>query len=204
MNFEPAPVSGMPSYLHLLRGRNRGSQSATPRWWLAPNYEPISRDAEGLAWELRGPGVQCLTEADHFDAEGKRARSKKAGGPAQRWANTLTDRYEELANHDSSFGMLRNAMDLAVVAALVEKEQLLTLASVQLPQLLAEAPLVAYPAPTQVDSQVTFVERAGNWTVSVSGGVQFLPWQIADQVEQNDDLSQVRQQFESTTGRWYW
>ena len=36
----------------------------------------------------------------------------------------MTDKFSELADHDSSFGQLRNIMDLAVIGALIEKEQL--------------------------------------------------------------------------------
>lgn len=204
MNFQPAPIGDMPSFLHLLKANSRGSKSMMPRWWLAPNYEPMSRDAEGLAWELRGQGVQCMTEEDHFGADGKRVASKKAGNAAQRWAKNLTDRYSELAQHDSAFGMLRNAMDLAVVAALLEKEGLLELAGLQLPQLTAAAAIVEYPAPTQVDSKVSFVKQGRNWVVSASGGVQFLPWLVADKTEQNDDLGTVRQQLTDSSDRWYW
>ena len=41
-----------------------------PRWWLAPKYEPLRRDNDGLAWELRGQGVRCLTEQDFLDSDG--------------------------------------------------------------------------------------------------------------------------------------
>lgn len=204
INFEPAPIGDMPSFLHLMKANSRGSKSMMPRWWLAPNYEPMSRDAEGLAWELRGQGVQCMTEEDHFGADGKRVASKKAGSAAQRWAKNLTDRYSELAQHDSAFGMLRNAMDLAVVAALLEKEGLLNLAGLELPNMMQTAPVVEYHAPTQVDSKVSFVKQGRNWVVSASGGVQFLPWLVADKVEQNDDIATVRQQFSSADDRWYW
>jgi len=204
MNFEPAPIGDMPSFLHLMKANRRGTKSMMPRWWLAPNYQPMSRDAEGLAWELSGPGVQCLTEEDHFDADGKRVSSRQAGSAATRWAKTLTDRYSELAKHDSAFGKLRNAMDLAVVAALLEKESLLELVGLDMPQMLAEAPLAEYYAPKSVDSKVSFVKQGRNWVVSASGGVQFLPWQVADQVKQNDDLAKVRNQLSVVDGRWYW
>ncbi len=204
MGFEPAPVDNMPSVLHLMKSGSRASSSMMPRWWLAPNYEPMSRDAEGLAWELRGPGVQCLTEEDHFDAAGKRASSTKASGAAERWARTLTERYSELAKYDSAFGMLRNAMDLAVVAALLEKEQLFSLAGVDLPYILQSTPIAEYHAPTQVDSKVSFVKQGRNTVVSASGGVQFLPWLVADNVEQNDDIAKVREEISTGEGRWYW
>ena len=203
MNFQPAPVDNMPSFLHLMKA-SRAGKSMTPRWWLAPNYEPMSRDAEGLAWELRGPGVQCMTEEDHFDAEGKRAGSHKAGSAATRWANTLTERYTELAQHDSAFGMLRNVMDLSVVAALLEKEQLLSHVGIKLPQLMQLASTVRYSVPKHVDSKVSFVKQGRNWVVSVSGGVQFLPWLVADNTVQNDEVAKVRKQLRSSDERWYW
>lgn len=203
MNFEPAPIGNMPSFLHLMTS-NGGSKNMMPRWWLAPNYEPMARDADGLAWELRGPGVKCMTEEDHFDADGKRAGSSKAGSAATRWAKTLTDRYTELADHDSAFGKLRNVMDLAVVAALLEHHQLLSLASLELPQMMQQAPVAQYHAPTKVDSMVSFVKPGRNWVASVSGGVQFLPWLVADNTEQNDAIAKVREQVTVNDGQWYW
>ena len=100
--------------------------------------------------------------------------------------------------------MLRNAMDLAVVAALLEKEDLLGLAGISLPQITASAPVAEYHAPSRVDSKVSFVKQGRNWVVSASGGVQFLPWLVADKTEQNDELATVRQQFSTPDGRWYW
>jgi len=203
MNFEPAPIGGMPSFLHLMKSSG-GSKSRMPRWWLAPNYEPMSRDADGLAWELRGPGVKCMTEEDHFSADGKRAGSSQAGSAATRWAKTLTDRYTELADHDSAFGKLRNVMDLAVVAALLEHHQLLSLAQIDLPQIMQEASVAQYYAPTKVDSMVSFAKPGRNWVASVSGGVQFLPWLVADNTVQNDAIAKVREQISASEGRWYW
>ncbi len=204
MNFEPAPVDNMPSFLQLMQTSRRGVKSMMPRWWLASNYEPLSRDAEGLAWELRGPGVKCMTEEDHFGSDGRRESSTKASNAATRWAQTLTERYSELADHDSAFGQLRNVMDMAVVAALIEKEQLLSLAGLELPEIAEGALLTSYYAPKSVDSKVSFVKQGSNWIVSASGGVQFLPWLVADKTEQNEELGEVRQRVLPSEGRWYW
>ena len=83
MNFQAAPVDGMPSFLHLVDGNNT---NMTPRWWLAANYEPLARDAKGLTWQLRGQGVKCMTEEDYFDANGNKQHSGKASPAAERWA----------------------------------------------------------------------------------------------------------------------
>ncbi len=202
MNFEPAPVSNLPSFLHLIKG-SRGKSSTTPRWWMAPNYDPLARDAEGLAWELRGPGVKCLTEQDHFDASGKRQQSGKASKAAQRWAQLFTEQYSELADHDSTFGQLRNVMDLAVIAALIDKEQLMVRAGCELPTLMNEASPSVFHAPKQVASQVSFIERHGNFTISASGGVQMLPWQIADRIEEVSTVGNVRDGISPISDQWW-
>src|SRR5262249_18374441 len=44
MNFDSSPVKGMPSYLEMVAPNTRAVQ--TPRWWLAPKYEPLATDGE--------------------------------------------------------------------------------------------------------------------------------------------------------------
>ncbi len=201
MNFQPAPMDNLPSFLHLVSGSSKSSM--TPRWWLAANYEPLARDAAGLTWQLRGQGVQCMTEEDHFNAAGQRESSRKASGAAQRWAQMLTERYPELADHDSAFGQLRNVMDLAVVAALLEKEQLLATAGLELPQLLGNVQLAEFPTPRQVATKASFIKRRGSYTISASGGVQILPWQIANRTEEVSTVETVREEFSAISDRWW-
>ena len=197
MNFQTAPMDNMPSFLHLVK--NSSKTSMTPRWWLAASYEPLARDVAGLTWQLRGQGVQCMTEEDYFDASGQRQQSGKASRAAQQWAETLTERYSELADHDSAFGQLRNVMDLAVVAALLDKEQMLVTAGLDLPELLGEAQIVEYPVPAQVATKASFIKRRGNYTISASGGVQILPWHIADRTEEVSNLADVRKMVSTSS-----
>jgi len=203
MNFQPAPIDNMPSFLHLL-SQTRGNVSMTPRWWLAPNYEPLAQDADGLAWELRGQAVMCMTEEDHFNAAGERVRSVKASPAATQWAETLTEQFTELANHDSAFGQLRNAMDLAVVAALLDKQQLLQKAHLELPSLLHEQPIVEYHSPQWVASKASFVKRRGEYLISTSGGVQILPWKVVENIEQDESVAEVRNSIANPGNHWYW
>jgi len=203
MNFQQAPVDQMPSFMHLISSSRRATKNMTPRWWLATNYEPLARDAEGLTWQLRGQGVRCLTQEDYFNAEGKREKSVEAGHLAQQWAQTMTDRYEELAEHDSTFGQLRNVMDLAVVAALIEKEQLLDLAGLEIPQLLEACEPLSYDVPKFVHARASFIRQRGSWVVSASGGVQLMPWHVADRTEEVAEIGSVREQFAAESDHWY-
>jgi hypothetical protein len=118
MNLDPSPVKGMTSYLELVSPNVHAIQ--TPRWWLAPKYEPLATDGQGLAWELRGPGVQCMAEEDFF-SNGQRQQTGKANPLAQKWADSMTNHYDELSAKIPVFGDLRNCMDLAVVGALIQK-----------------------------------------------------------------------------------
>ncbi len=205
MGFERAPVDGMPSFLDLFSGRTPGLQNMMPRWWLAPNYEPIRRDADGLAWELRGSGVKCLTEQDMMVAGGGRTHTGQSDAIAEKWANTFTDKFDELAHEDSTFGQLRNVMDLAVVAALLSKEGLTQFAGLEMPQLTGGVELEQYPAPRTVASTASLVKKGRNWIISVSGGVQIFPWQVADHTEVSPELASARPSNDAAkSGAWYW
>ncbi len=201
MNMEPAPIDGMPSYLTMIK--RGGAQSLMPRFWLAPKYEPLRRDNDGLAWEIRGQAVRCLTEQDYLDNAGQKQHSGKADPTAQKWCDIFTAKFNDLAREDSSFGQLRNVMDLAVVGALLVKERLTDKSSFKAPNLMGGQPLDEYAAPRAVPSQASFVRAGRGWVVSVSGGIQIFPWEVADRTEVSKDLASTRQELPAAKS-WYW
>jgi hypothetical protein len=204
MNFEPAPVDGLPSYLTML-GHGRGLQSVMPRWWLAPNYEPLRRDKDSMVWEIRGQGVKCMSEQDMMTAGGGRDQHTGKSDPiAQKWAENFTTKFEDLAREDSTFGQLRNVMDLAVVSALMTKEGLSQFAGLQIPQLLGGQSLDEYPAPRHVASQASLLKKGTGWVISVSGGVQIFPWRVADHSEVTADVAAARPTATSPSTNWWW
>jgi hypothetical protein len=195
MDFEPAPVKGLPSFLTMMKGSARGMKNMMPRWWLSPKYDPMAKAANGLAWELRGPGVKCLTNEDYINEAGQKQTSDKKSPIAEKWAATMTEKFGELAERDSTFGQLRNIMDLAVIGALVEKEHLLDLAGLQLPRLMGLEKLAEYPAPKQTSSKASAVKQGRDWVLSASGGVEMLPWHVASEVETVESLGDVQKKF---------
>lgn len=213
MNFDPPPISGLPSYLQMVKPGQK--TTAMPRWWLATNYEPLLTDADGLAWELRGAGVKAMTEEDFLLANGDRVHSGKASPMAQKWANNMTARYDELSKRDPIFGQLRNCMDLAIISALLFKENLPAKANLDLTPLTGEnsLPVAEFAVPKQVDTQASFIKKGDNWIISASGGVLIHSWGEADRKEQSTKLSPVREKAarsssESATAsqpnHWWW
>lgn len=208
MKLEPSPVSGLVSYLDMIRPNTRGMQSMTPRWWMVPNYDPILTDGQGLAWELRGASVKALTEETLFGEAGSKSQTGKVNPIAQAWANAFTNKYEELSHKDTIFGQLRNCIELAVLATLIVKHDLTGKATYQMPVWLDDAtlPFVELPAPRTTETQVSYLRRGNNWVVTASGGVQLGLEQIVARTEQSAKLDPVRDEAQPAADaqNWWW
>jgi hypothetical protein len=203
MKMDEPPVTGLPSFLDMARP----GATMTPRWWLSPDYEALHRDAEGLAWELRGVGVKCLTAEDTFGTAGERTSTGQASPMAQKWADNMTARYEALASKEPIFAELRNCIDLAVVSALILKEDLIGRAGCELPTLTGEKrfSVAEYNVPKQVHSKATAVKKGRNWVITASGGVMIQPWEMIQTAKASETVAAVRgKAFESRSKSWWW
>jgi len=206
MGLDPAPISGLPSYLSMMRSA-RGTSVAMPRWWLEPNYEPLLRSPDELAWELRGASVKAMTEEEFLTADGSKQRARRPNPLAQRWADNMTEKYDELAVADPIFGQLRNCMELAIVGALVVKERLTEKAGYSMPILLdpADVKALEFVAPKQVDSVASVMKKSGGWVISASGGISLNSWLVADKVQQNDAPAAIRAKAAvNENTHWWW
>ena len=206
MNLERAPIALLPSYLQLLKSSpGRLPRNMMPRWWLAPNYEPILKSPDGLAWKLYGPGVQALTEDSVFAEDGL-AQSGKAHPIAKRWADSFTNTYENLSAHLPIFGKLRNCIDLAVVATLIFRQELTAKAGYDMPILTnpKQIAVAKFPVPKSVDSKASFFKKGRKWVISVSGGIDIDPSGVLDQVEEAEELAVRPKHAVEPNGRWWW
>ena len=209
MNLEAAPVEGLPSYMELLQADSGPPpKGAMPRWWMAPRYDPLARDEAGLAWQLRGPGVQTLSEEGRLGRGGQAvATPAKKDSPTARWAAAMTARYEALAAELPVFAELRNCMDLAVIGALFAKEDLPGRAGCDL-GLLMDAKRLAvaeYHVPKAIDSRASLVRKDRQWIISVSGGVEIDSWSVLDSPAVEPSLADARKRSAAGDGlRWWW
>jgi hypothetical protein len=205
MAFEEPPIAGLPNFLQMIKASSKSSRPMLPRWWLAPDYDALLADADGLAWELRGAGVKALTEEEVINSSGERQRSGQANPLAKKWADNMTAHYDELSTKDAIFGQLRNCMDLAVVAALISKENLTEKCGWSMPLLLNPDLLVeSYNAPHQVDSQASMIQKGSNWIVSASGGVQIDPRHLLEKTVPSPALGSVRAKSAAVGTKWWW
>jgi hypothetical protein len=205
MGLDTSPVTGLPSYLDLARAGSAGLKNMLPRWWLAPSLDALHVDPQGLAYELRGSSVKALAEEDLLTAEGLQRGAGGADPATQKWAQAMTERYDELAAKEPVFAQLRNCMDLSVVATLIEKERLLEKARCELPLLTTGEQLKPdfWPAPQEVSSQASLVKKGRNWLIAVSGGVKFQPWTMVERPREDAALAPLPARA-ADARRWWW
>jgi len=209
MNLEAAPIEGLPSYLEMLQSPSAPlPKNSMPRWWMAAKYEPLHKDDHGLAWQLRGPGVQTLAEDGFQAGRGQIVRvSNRSGSLAQNWAEAMTARYDALAAKLPIFAELRNCMDLAVIGALLLKEDLPGRAGCDLAMLYDDKLLVVaeQQVPRTIDSRASFVAKARQTIISVSGGVELDPWQVLEKREVSTEVAAIRTSSAPVKrDRWWW
>jgi hypothetical protein len=206
MGFEQAPIDGMPSYLEIAKRKDSNRIATSPRFWMECNYQPLARSEDGLTWQLRGPGVKTLVEDGRLVDNGTRVATGKANPLAEKWAETMTDKFDALAQKEPAFRELRNLMDMSVVAALISKENLLERAGLELPLFVdaTQLPTPEYNAPKTVPTQCSFVRLTSSWLVTASGGVQVDPWSVVEQSETLAELASIRSSALAGTGNQFW
>jgi hypothetical protein len=151
--------------------------------------------------------VKALTEDDLLTDDGSRIRSGKASPAAQRWADNMTNRYDELSVRAPVFGELRNLIDLSVVAALLVKHDLEERAGCRLELLSSPSAIKVseFSEPQGVPSAASFVRKGRNWIVCVSGGVVIDSWGALEATETSGALTSVRgNQTPPDNDAWWW
>ena len=194
MGVRPASVDGLPPFTKMIKSGNSGASNALPRWWMAPNYASLLRDESGLSWNLKDGSVKTMCETDFLAENGqvKRGAGKTAAG-VQKWADTMTSRFEDLSKAEPVFGQLRNCMDLAVVSALIAKENMLSRVANTFPA-LTQVETFAFNAPKEVPCMAA-VSKARKVMV-VCGGVEINHWAIVNKAEVKQDLSDMGKSIE--------
>lgn len=208
MALRKSPVRGLPSYLDMSKN-SRQSANQNPRWWMACNYDALSRSEDGLTWKLSGQGVKTLTEQDIVQADGTVKGAGKQDKLAAQWAEKMTESYVELSKEISVFADLQNLMDLSVVATLIDEEKLDDTADLDLTVLKGRqgaVQLTSYTVPKAVDPQCSFVRGRTGWTVTASGGVEINAHEVIRNQAANDQIGDVRASSLAANDQalWWW
>ncbi|MEX2113071.1 MAG: DUF1598 domain-containing protein [Pirellulales bacterium] len=205
MAFDEPPIAGLPNYLQMMKVGRGGAGNAMPRWWLAPDYDALVTDGNGLAWEFHKAGVKCMTEDSVLGGAGQLQRTAQKNSLAQQWADNMTSHYDELSEHEPIFGQLRNCMDLAVLAALVSHHNLPAKCGWDMAVFLdPDFKAKRYNAPRTVHTLASVVQKRRGLVVSASGGVAIDPWPLVGAAQAKPELDATRQHAAAHTTSWWW
>lgn len=121
IGIEPPPIK-MSTFYNQIKSPPK---EVLQRWWFVPNYERIGISEDRLSANLVGAGIKLLTENYDRDGKGGMQKSKRKPTAASKsYSDSFTKNFEQIAKLSSSFGQLRNATDLLVAAAFLQRENL--------------------------------------------------------------------------------
>ena len=175
LGFDEAAIKNFASYFSMVK---RGSGASGQRFWMEPKYDALYRDSESLVWKVSDSSVDVLTESEYVSANGARKANERKDPAAQRWASNMTRRYDELAKAEPVFADAKNCMDVALVAALIYRENLLQKAGCSIDE-LSRVETSEYVAPVAVQSD-SLVRASNRSVASVTGGVLIDPWKTLE------------------------
>lgn len=207
--------SQIPDYFELLSkdpSLASGSLDAL-RWWMTMQYDSVLHSSDRTAFEIRGSAVKCLSENQFLTNNGERVATGKAEPINQLFAANFTKNYQELAAKDPVFADLQGIFDLALVAAIVQQNQLDVRAQWNRGVFAADGEYAAttYAVPRQTDSVVNHkVYNGQDVVLQVAGGVRADLASVAKDPAVNQEsprvgsVAQTSRAPELPEGRWWW
>ncbi len=176
------------------------------RWWLSMKYEAVLHSPDRTAFEIAGSSVQCRSENEHLQETGERVHTGQAEPINEMFAKNFTDNYNALATREPVFADLKSVFDLALVAALIEREDLDGQTHWNRGEFAVNGAYktASFNVPKQVDTVVNHrVFHGKDVVVQVAGGVR------ADVASIVSDESLQKESIHATkpalpAGRWWW
>ncbi len=207
MGLEHSNAQELPSILEMAEKANARRMRGAPRMWMECNYQSVAKDEAGMIFEIRGQGVKVLTENAFFDRQGKSRVQRKQNKFAEKWANNLTERFEEVSEVEPVFRDLRNLMDLSVISAIIAKNRMLEKMNLDLAAITDDlVQMPSRPVPSSVPTECSYVNIKGNYVVTASGGVQVDSWAVAGNTQVDPELIKTSTLALAShdTNRWWW
>ncbi len=202
----------IPDYFELMTSSQVADVSSLDalRWWLSLQCESVLKSEDSQAFQLVNSAVLCQSENQFVNAEGERIQTGQAEATNRQFAEKFTQHFQKLAEQDIVFADLQNVFDLALVAALIQRENLAETVNWN-SGVFANNGLYQpafYETPLVVDSVVNHkVFNGTNVVVQVAGGVRVDANSLLTDLQTSPRLGQVAKTAKAAelpAGRWWW
>ena len=214
MGLTRSGVEGLPSYMDMSRNASHGA-GQNPRWWMACDYDELTRSEDGMAWKMTGRRIKTMTEQDLIEQDGSAKASGKQDRLAQAWADKMNENLDQLSARMPIFGELQNVMDMTILATLIRQEGLAQKAGLDLSVLKGDnspVKLAAYEVPRAVAPQCSFIRGRKGWIVTASGGVDINAFEVVEKQRVDNSVAEMASaklasksaKLASKSDRWWW
>lgn len=188
------------------------SRNALFRWYFVPDYHCVRLSEDRLAAELVGDGVKLVGEDELVAEGGQRKGATRSTKASIAFVTSFTKRYPQLADRSPVYAELRNLIDLAVLAAHIQKEDLYGKSGWQMEYLGDEKSFAVetYTAPKMVASTVAARLKGQQLMTPIGGGVHIeAAMALKPENVLKDDESAVTNLHNHTKvklapGQWWW
>jgi len=160
------------------------------RWWFAPTYESIERNAEATAWHLSGPRLQLFAQEELMDADGHLKDANSVQGSSEKFAKSFNDRFDALVHRIPAFADLQNIFDILVTAALIRDSQERGTLQWRSDVLVdaAKFPTTSYTVPRETSPMLNVRSSGASLVIGAfTGGVSFRPGQMLRVIRETTD-----------------
>ena len=211
IGLEEAPVK-LTTYVDKSNPARRSS-NALVRWFFQPNYDCVVETEDGNAMQLVGNGVNLVGEDELVGADGKRSADKGKGNPATRaYAKSFTAKFESIADRVPVYANLRNLIDMTIVAAYLQKENVYEKANWALDFFSDESKYQTenLNAVQFAETAVNTIRRGANLvSYPTGGGVSIEPQIALEQTrvkyDDNGKIEEKRAESQnSDSSAWWW
>ncbi len=194
--------------------RASGAQPANAlmRWYFVPDYQCLRVSDDGNGMELVGDGVKLVGANEVVEQDGVRRVAGNESPASKAYTVSFTRNYSQLAARSPVYAELRNLIDMAVVAAYLQKNDVYSKTGWKMEFLGDESQFKVrlYPAPKKVATAVNAVFKGSRLLTPVGGGVHIEPDEaLKPENLLNDEegkLAKMHKDLEINLpeGKWWW
>lgn len=208
MGLQDPRIPGLSSYLATVAAGGRALQYLAPRWWLAPDWQPILTDPTEQVFELQNHTMKCAPDDVVVGLDGRAEPTARVNPAAEQWAHLVTRKYDTLVAKEAVFAQLHAAVELVVVANLLARHELSRRAGCPLTGFLdaQKLPGIIYQIPRSTSTKVGIAPLGNQVIVGASGAIVVAPREIAErrEVKKQLDFAKLRGDYPDDASEWWW
>lgn len=199
----------IPNYFSLMAA-NRGPVDGridALRWWMTMKYDQVLHSPDHTAFEIKGSSVLCQSENEFVNNQGERVHTGNAEPLNRQFAANFTDHYSELAQMEPVFADMQGIFDLALVAAIIDSEQLTQRSHWNRGAFAVNGSYLParFPEPREVHTVVNHrVFRGNNIVAQVAGGVRGDVASVLKNPEIRQESVKLAKPASLPANQWWW